>query len=135
MRRNAGGPLAWHSKCKAEAPLRDSDAICQQHGLSCRLLGLATCYGQLNTAELATFEWVCRQTQLIEERHYRTPCRRRSWRRPIGLSWGPFGALLPGPSQGPCGLSWGGPSLGPHRLSCDDFGGPLGSPRSWQGEG
>ncbi|CAK0853843.1 unnamed protein product [Prorocentrum cordatum] len=70
MRRNAGGPLAWHSKWKAEARLRDSDAICQQHELNCRPLETATCYDQFNTAELAAFELARRQTQLIEERHY-----------------------------------------------------------------
>ncbi|CAK0796664.1 unnamed protein product, partial [Prorocentrum cordatum] len=67
---HAGGPLAWHSKWKAEARLRDSDAICQQHALNCRLLETATCYDQPITAELAAFELVCRQAQLIEERHY-----------------------------------------------------------------
>ncbi|CAK0849408.1 unnamed protein product [Prorocentrum cordatum] len=50
MRRNAGGPLAWPSKWKAEARPRDSDS--------------------LNTAELAAFELARRHSQLIEERHY-----------------------------------------------------------------
>eukprot|EP00959_Pyramimonas_sp_CCMP1952_P158372 3312087-Pyramimonas_sp.AAC.1 len=70
MRRNAGGPLAWHSKWKAEAMLRDTDSTCQQHEMNCRLLELGSCYDQINCAELASNELICRQIQLIEERHY-----------------------------------------------------------------
>ena len=69
MRKNAGDPLAWHLKWKAEARLRDSDPICQQHEMNCRLLDMASCDDELNTSELASFEFESRPTQLIEERH------------------------------------------------------------------
>eukprot|EP00959_Pyramimonas_sp_CCMP1952_P269696 5638374-Pyramimonas_sp.AAC.1 len=70
MRRNAGGTLAWHSKLEAEARLPDSESICQQHEMNCRLLETGSCYDQVNCSELAAFELICRQIQLIEERHY-----------------------------------------------------------------
>ncbi|CAK0799469.1 unnamed protein product, partial [Prorocentrum cordatum] len=70
MRRNAGGPLAWHSMWKAEAMLRDTDSICRQHEMNCRLFEIGRCYDQVNCAEMASYELICRQIQLVEERHY-----------------------------------------------------------------
>ena len=70
MKRNAGGPMSWHSKWKAEAKLTDADDACKQHELMCRQLEFAVTYDQLNGGECVVLELAARQIQLIEDRHY-----------------------------------------------------------------
>ncbi|CAK0887559.1 unnamed protein product, partial [Prorocentrum cordatum] len=70
MRCDAGGPLVWHSRWKAEAWLHDSDWICQQHEMNRRRAELGSCYDHVTCAEFASLEPICRQIQLIEELRY-----------------------------------------------------------------
>eukprot|EP00959_Pyramimonas_sp_CCMP1952_P246884 5159862-Pyramimonas_sp.AAC.1 len=46
LRHGASGPLAWHSKWKAEARLRDTDSIGQHYEMNGRLPELGSCYDQ-----------------------------------------------------------------------------------------
>ena len=68
MRDKSGSPTAWHSFWRNTGNIDDSSHLCMIHESMCRVLETACCYDQLDTANLASFELVCRQIQTTEER-------------------------------------------------------------------
>ena len=52
--------------------LSDDDEYAKLHETLCRVLDIAVVYDQLQIAEMASFEVVARQLQLLEERVYET---------------------------------------------------------------
>ena len=70
IKKNCGGPMAWHTKWRTEWKVDVNSANCRQHEFLCRVLETAVCYDQVNTSNLACMELLCRQIQLIEEQQY-----------------------------------------------------------------
>ncbi|CAK0892339.1 unnamed protein product, partial [Prorocentrum cordatum] len=66
----AGTPTAWHQRWLTAMALADDDEYAKLHETLCRVLDLAVVYDQLQVAEMASFEVVARQLQLLEERVY-----------------------------------------------------------------
>ncbi|CAK0796867.1 unnamed protein product, partial [Prorocentrum cordatum] len=66
----AGTPTAWHQRWLTSMALADDDEHAKLHETLCRVLDLAVVYDQLQVAEMASFEIVARQLQLLEERVY-----------------------------------------------------------------
>ncbi|CAK0841594.1 unnamed protein product [Prorocentrum cordatum] len=68
----AGAPTAWHQRWLTSMALPDEDEHAKLHETLCRVLDLAVVYDQLQIAEMASFEIIARQLQLLEERVYET---------------------------------------------------------------
>ncbi|CAK0804921.1 unnamed protein product, partial [Prorocentrum cordatum] len=66
----AGTPTAWHQRWLTAMALADDDEYAKLHETLCRVLDLTVVYDQLQVAEMASFEVVARQLQLLEERVY-----------------------------------------------------------------
>ncbi|CAK0831634.1 unnamed protein product [Prorocentrum cordatum] len=70
MLRMAGGAVAWHTRWHAVMGLAEGDEAAKQHETICRILETSMVHDQLVITELASFEYLARQLQLIEERVY-----------------------------------------------------------------
>ncbi|CAK0826416.1 unnamed protein product [Prorocentrum cordatum] len=70
MLRMAGGTVAWHTRWLAVMGLAEGDEAAKQHETICRILETSMVHDQLVITELASFEYLARQLQLIEERVY-----------------------------------------------------------------
>ncbi|CAK0818371.1 unnamed protein product, partial [Prorocentrum cordatum] len=70
MLRMAGGAVAWHTRWLAVMGLAEGDEAAKQHDIICRILETSMVHDQLVITELASFEHLARQLQLIEERVY-----------------------------------------------------------------
>jgi hypothetical protein len=68
MLANGGTPRGWHSKWKTEGRLQQHDGGISMHDACCQVFELTLVYDQLNAANLASSEMLCRQIQLVEER-------------------------------------------------------------------
>ncbi|CAK0821973.1 unnamed protein product, partial [Prorocentrum cordatum] len=68
----AGTPTAWHQRWLTSMALPGEDEHAKLHETLCRVLDLAVVYDQLQIAEMASFEIIARQLQLLEERVYET---------------------------------------------------------------
>ncbi|CAK0900111.1 unnamed protein product [Prorocentrum cordatum] len=68
----AGTPTAWRQRWLTSMALPDEDEYAKLHETLCRVLDLAVVYDQLQIAEMASFDIVARQLQLLEERVYET---------------------------------------------------------------
>ncbi|CAK0880027.1 unnamed protein product, partial [Prorocentrum cordatum] len=64
----AGTPTAWHQRWLTSMALPDEDEHAKLHETLCHVLDLAIVYDQLQIAEMASFEIIARQLQLLEER-------------------------------------------------------------------
>ena len=53
----------------SDGKLQYTDAGCLQHQIGCQVLQYAICFDQLQAAQLACFELLCRSLQLIELKH------------------------------------------------------------------
>ncbi|CAK0889074.1 unnamed protein product, partial [Prorocentrum cordatum] len=67
-----GTPAAWHQRWLTSMALPDEDEHAKLHETLCRVLDLAVACDQLQIAEMASFEIIARQLQLLEERVYET---------------------------------------------------------------
>ncbi|CAK0864242.1 unnamed protein product, partial [Prorocentrum cordatum] len=70
MLRMAGGAVAWHTRWLAVVGIAESEEAAKQHETICRILETSMVCDQLVITELASFEYLARQLQLIEERVY-----------------------------------------------------------------
>ncbi|CAK0838172.1 unnamed protein product [Prorocentrum cordatum] len=66
MLRMAGGAMAWHNRWIAMMQLGESDENVKLHETLCRVLEAALCRDQLVICELASYEYLARQLQLVE---------------------------------------------------------------------
>ncbi|CAK0834679.1 unnamed protein product, partial [Prorocentrum cordatum] len=64
----AGTPTAWRQRWPTSMALPDEDEYAKPRETLCRVLDLAVVCDQLQIAEMASFEIVARQLQLLEER-------------------------------------------------------------------
>jgi hypothetical protein len=62
-------PLNHHAKFIAFFKLSPGDPVALQHEAWCKVLQTMVCYDQLDVHNLASAELVCRQLQLLEDRH------------------------------------------------------------------
>ncbi|CAK0821218.1 unnamed protein product, partial [Prorocentrum cordatum] len=70
MLRMAGGAMAWHNRWIAMMQLGESDESVKLHETLCRVIETALCYDQLVICELASYEYLARQLQLVEGRAF-----------------------------------------------------------------
>jgi len=70
IRRNCGGPLAWHTKWRMEWKLDTVSDCCRYREFFCGVLETMVCYDQTKEPNLAAADLVCGQLQLIEEQQY-----------------------------------------------------------------
>ena len=68
MQRMVGGAMAWHTRWLAMMQLGDSDENVKLHETLCRVIESSLCHDQLVICELASYEYLARQLQLVEER-------------------------------------------------------------------
>ncbi|CAK0858696.1 unnamed protein product, partial [Prorocentrum cordatum] len=76
MLRMAGGAMAWHNRWIAMTQLGESDEYAKLHETLRRVIETALCHDQLVICELASYEHLARQLQLIEERAFEERARR-----------------------------------------------------------
>ena len=79
-----GSPSARHSRFMSEGKLTYADVGCTQHQIRCQILHWAITYDQLEVAQLACLELLCRSLQLIELKH------RDRFRPALGSGADPF---------------------------------------------
>ena len=76
MLRMAGGALAWHNRWMAMMQALETDDSAKLHESLCRVIETALCHDQLIICELASYEFLARQLQLVEERFFEERARR-----------------------------------------------------------
>ena len=69
MKINGGSPSAWHHRWQSLAKVQSSEPGVQAHGAFCRTLEIMLCFDQFSLGSLASAGYVCRQIQLVEEKH------------------------------------------------------------------
>ena len=66
---NGGTPLGRHTKFKADGGLNAGDSGVSTYENLCKLLQTALTMDQYDVTNSATFELVCRELQMVEERY------------------------------------------------------------------
>ncbi|CAK0845235.1 unnamed protein product, partial [Prorocentrum cordatum] len=76
MLRMAGGAMAWHNRWMAMMQALETDDAAKLHETLCRVIETSLCHDQLIICELASYEFLSRQLQLVEERFFEERARR-----------------------------------------------------------
>ena len=69
MLQKAGSPTLWHAMWRQLGRLNDNEPFVMLHASLCGILETGLCYDQLNAPALASFELICRQIQIAEEKY------------------------------------------------------------------
>ncbi|CAK0840106.1 unnamed protein product, partial [Prorocentrum cordatum] len=76
MLRMAGGAMAWHSRWMAMMQALETGDTAKLHETLRRVIETSLCHDQLIICELASYEFLSRQLQLVEERFFEERARR-----------------------------------------------------------
>ncbi|CAK0800960.1 unnamed protein product, partial [Prorocentrum cordatum] len=76
MLRMAGGAMAWHNRWMAMMQALETDDTAKLRETLCRAIETSLCHDQLIICELASYEFLSRQLQLVEERFFEERARR-----------------------------------------------------------
>ena len=69
MLARGGSPTLWHAMWRQLGRLNDNEPFVMLHGALCGILETGLCYDQINAPALASFELICRQIQIAEEKY------------------------------------------------------------------